>query len=71
MISKPKEYIDILLQDLVKTIQIATRNYFDERYGNLCSMADSENRFDKAMEKVDSIKSEIFYVIGLAGDKDE
>ena len=65
MINLQKAYINILLQDLVKTVQIATKHYFDERYMGKCSMIDSENKLNEAMKKVDAIKDEIFYVISL------
>ncbi len=69
MISKPKEYIDILLHDLVKTIQIATKNFFDETYHNRCALVDAHDRLTKSMDKVDLIKEEIFYIIShIQGD---
>jgi len=65
MISKPKEYIDLLLNDMVKTVQIATKNFFDETYHNRCSLLDAHERLDKAMKKIDELKEEIFFVISL------
>lgn len=71
MISKPKEYIDILLNDLVKHVQMATRNYFEERFRGEFHANDSHNRLEESMKRVDEIKSEIFYVISLVGKEND
>ncbi len=65
-LSKPKEYIDILLKDLIKTLEMAVKNYYEERYNNMCSSAVSSDKLQRAMDKVDEIKKEIFYVMKIA-----
>lgn len=66
MITKPKEYIDILLKDMVKTVEIAVKNYVTETYHNMCSPSESSEKLRKSMERVDEVKREIFYVLKIA-----
>lgn len=66
MITKPKEYIDILLKDMVKTVEMAVRNHMHETYRGMCSPVDSSERLRKSLERVDEVKREIFYVLKIA-----
>ena len=66
MITKPKEYIDILLKDLVKTVEMAVSDYTKERFVGACSPVESSDKLRKAMAKVDEVKREIFYILKIA-----
>lgn len=62
-ISKPKEYIDILLQDIINITKHATNNMVHENFTVMCPFSDSTERFNKQMEKVDVLKEEILLII--------
>lgn len=66
MLTKPKEYIDILLKDMVKTIEMAVKNYVTESYQGMCSPGESSEKLRKSMAHVDEVKREIFYVLKIA-----
>lgn len=66
MISKPKEYIDMLLKDLVQEVQLAVKNYYEETFYRKCPMPESSDRLREALKKTDEVKKEIFYVLKIA-----
>lgn len=66
MISKPKEYISMLLNDMIKSVEIAVKNYYEETFYQKYPLPESSDRLRKALDRVDEVKKEIFYVLKIA-----
>lgn len=65
MISKPKEYIDLLLTDMVKAVQNATLKYVQDTYRGNRPIYECQAELNLELEKIDKTKQEIKYVISL------
>lgn len=65
MISKPKEYIDLLLTDMVKNVQQATIEYVRNTYQGNVPIYKCKEDLDKRLEIIDKTKQEIKYIISM------
>lgn len=59
IISRPKEYIEILLKEIIELTKQATNNMVHENFKGICSFQDSRERFDYKIEQVEELKKEI------------
>ena len=61
-ISRPKEYIDILLKEIIEITKHATNNMVHENFKGICPFHESSERFENKMEKVEELKKEILTI---------
>jgi septin family protein len=61
-LSRPSEYVNILIQDMLKGVQIATEKLYYERYHNVCSLHESQERYNACFERIEEIKKEIISI---------
>lgn len=62
VLSKPKEYVSILVNEMTLIIQYALTNYYEETFHNLCTASERNSRLDLEMNKVDKLRNEIFLI---------
>ena len=62
VISKPKEYISILVSEMKMIIQTAVTNYYEETFHNRCALHESKSKLNLEMERVDKLRDEIILI---------
>jgi hypothetical protein len=62
VLSKPKEYVSILIAEIKLIIQGALINYYEETFHAKCTLHESRSRLDLEMEKVDKLRDEIIHI---------
>ena len=58
-LSRPKEYIRMLLAEITQLNRDAIENYMHESYQNSCPMTDSHDKLNRALAEIEIIKLEI------------
>lgn len=61
-ISRPKEYISILIDEIKNIMKSSVSNFCHETHTGLCSPVDSRDRLNTEMAKVDDLKNEIIFI---------
>lgn len=62
ILSRPKEYIEVLLKEIIDITKNATNNMVHENFKGMCPFHESRDRFDSHMKKVEEIKKEILAI---------
>lgn len=71
IISKPKEYINMLIDDICNVTKKAMSSYTEERLMNMCSISTSMDKLNIQMLKVNALKEEILKIVEACVDDNQ
>jgi hypothetical protein len=71
MLSKPKEYISLLIEEMKKIMHHAFINYYEETFRGMCPLHVSKEKLDAEMNKVDKLRDEIIFICGQLQNNEE
>mgnify|MGYP006946458915 CR=1 FL=1 len=62
-LSRPKEYIELLIDSMVKDVRKATEIYFRQTFSGDTPLYQVESEYRAAWDKIDDVKEEILEIL--------